>query len=242
MRAPRSATMTPPLPGTSAMIAMPRRHLLQTLFASLLPDIVRARPTGVADVFALATDYTATSRSHTGAGSAPGRLWRSARALRHESDAPGRAHLLIARLDRNVGWLTLPGLGVALETDLSALGLPPEAASGGGLHQAIEGRERVNGLDTTRIRVWRAAGTSARFDGHVWRTESGVIARIDGEGELHGRRGRARIDFHDPRIGRLDDGLFAPPRDLRLLRVRGADAAAMLQGLEAMRRLGRGAP
>jgi len=234
--------MTPLLPGTRAMIAMPRRHFLLSLVASLLPGIAAARPAGAPDMFALAMDYTATSQSRTGQGSVPGRLWRSARALRHESDAPGRAHLLIARLDRNLGWLALPGLGVALETDLSALGLPPDAASGGGLVQTIEGRARVNGLDTTRIRVRHAAGTAAQFDGHVWRTESGVIARIDGEGELHGRRGRARIDFRDPRIGFLDEGVFAPPRDLRLLRVRGADAAALLQSLEAMRRLGRGAP
>jgi hypothetical protein len=66
-----------------------------------------------------------------------------------------------------------------------------------------------------------------------------VIARIEGEGESRGRRGRTLLNFRDARIGRLDPALFEAPRGLRVVRVRGADAAAMIESLEAMRRMGR---
>ena len=73
-------------------------------------------------------------------------------------------------------------------------------------------------------------------------TDQGVIARLDGEGESRGRRGRTLINFHDVRIAAIDPQLFEPPTGLRIVKLRGADAAVMLESLEAMRRLGRRSP
>jgi hypothetical protein len=50
------------------------------------------------------------------------------------------------------------------------------------------------------------------------------------------------MNFGDVRIGPVDPGLFELPSGLRVVKLRGADAAAMLESLEAMRRLGRRAP
>ena len=64
---------------------------------------------------------------------------------------------------------------------------------GGGIRRIREGRERVNGLDTMRIRVERNAGSESRFAGDVRATGQAVIARLAGEGESRGRRGRTLI-------------------------------------------------
>jgi hypothetical protein len=229
-----------------------RRAAIASLFLSALADpLVAARAAAPAaagsqaDIFALKVDYTASSVLGAAEDAPRGRLWRSGRALRHEGGAGGRGQTLIMRLDRNIGWLALPDLGMAIETDLSALDLPLQALDGnggGGVIQIREGRERVNGLETTRVWVERSAGSGSGFSGRVWVSDQGVIARIDGEGETRGRRGRTRIDFRDVRIGPVDAALFEPPAGLRIVKLRGADAAAMIESLEAMRRLGRRTP
>jgi hypothetical protein len=231
---------------------LPRRAAIASCLVSVFcapPARARAAAPAVAgprpDIFALTVEYACTSILGAAEDAPRGRLWRAGRSLRHDGGAGGRGQTLIVRLDRNIGWLALPELGMAIETDLSALDLPLQVLDGnggGGVIQIAEGRERVNGLETTRVWVERSAGSGSGFSGRVWVSDQGVIARVDGEGETRGRRGRTRIDFRDVRIGPVDAGLFEPPAGLRIVKLRGADAAAMIEGLEAMRRLGRRTP
>lgn len=188
----------------------------------------------------LQVEYTATSMIDTAEGTIPGRLWRTPRALRHEGRRQGRSLTVIARLDRNLCWLVLPDPGFALEADLSALDVPPAVLNGGGdMQQIREGRERANGLDTLRIRVERKARSGSSFAGHVWATDQGVIARLDGEGENRGRRGRTVMNFRDVQIGPLDPGLFEAPRGIQIVQLKGVDLATLLDGIEAAGQIGR---
>ena len=126
-----------------------------------------------------------------------------------------------------------------VETDLSALELPLDVLGGGGdMRQIREGRERANGLDTTRIRVERNAASGSNFTGRVWATDQGVIARVAGEGESRGRRGRTLMNFGDVQVGPLDPGLFEVPRGVQLIRVNGADLATLLEGMDAAGQIG----
>ncbi len=207
--------------------------------AALLGSSGAIAATG-ANLLDLRVAYTASSLIGTGERATPGRLWRTRSALRHEGTQQGRALTIIARLDRNLGWLMMGELRLAIETDLSALDLPLDVLNGGGdLRQTREGRERVNGLDTTRLRVERNAASGSSFTGHVWATDQGVIARLDGEGESRGRRGRSVMNFRDVQIGALDPGLFEAPRGVQLVRVKGGDLGPLLEGMEATGQLGR---
>ena len=161
----------------------------------------------------LRVDYTATSLIGTEERTMPGRLWRTPWALRHEGKQHARSLTVIARLDRSLFWLVMADPRLAIETDLSALELPLDVLNGGGdMRQIREGRERANGLDTTRIRVERNAASGSNFTGHVWATDQGVIARLAGEGESRGRRGRTLMNFGDVQVGPIDPGLFEVPR------------------------------
>jgi hypothetical protein len=191
------------------------------------------------NILELRVEYTATSLTGSDGRTTPGRLWRTRSALRHEGKQHGRALTVIARLDRNLGWLVMAESRFAIETDLSALDLPLDVLrGGGGMRQIREGRERVNGLDTTRVRVERSTGPGSRFAAHVWATEQGVIARLAGEGESRGRRGRTLMNFHDVQIGRLDPGLFEAPHGVKILQVKGGDLATLLEGMEAAGQIG----
>jgi hypothetical protein len=191
-----------------------------------------------ANILQLRVEYTATSLIGTDGRATPGRLWRTRSALRHEGKQHGRALTVIARFDRNLAWLAMAESGFAIETDLSALDLPLDVLQGGGgMRQIREGRERVNGLDTMRVRVERNTGPGSRFAGHVWATDQGVIARLAGEGESRGRRGRALVDFLDVHIGPIDPGLFEAPRGVNILQVKGGDVAALIEGMDAAGRI-----
>lgn len=198
-----------------------------------------ARAATSTNILQLRVEYTATSVIGVDGRTPPGRLWRTRSSLRHEGQQRGRLLTVIAQLERNRGWLTLAGAPFAIETNLSALELPLDVLNGGGgVRQVREGRERINGLDTTRIRVERNAGSGSRFTGHVWATDQGVVARLAGEGESRGRRGRTLINFRDVQVGALDPGLFAAPRGLQIVRVNGSEVAALLEGMEAAGQLG----
>jgi hypothetical protein len=190
------------------------------------------------NILQLRVDYTATSLIGAGERTVPGRLWRTRAALRHEGKQGGRLLTVIAQFERNLGWLVMAGAPFAIETDLSALDLPVDVLNGGGMRQTREGRERVNGLDTTRVRVERNAGAGSRFTGHVWATNQGVVARLAGEGETRGRRGRTLMNFRDVQIGALAPSVFEAPRGLQIVRVTGGDVGALLEGMEAAGQLG----
>jgi len=207
--------------------------------AALLGSPWAALAAASRSILQLRVEYTATSLIGTDERTMPGRLWRTHSALRHEGKHHGRSLTVIARLDRNLCWLVMAEPRLAIETDLSVLDLPLEVLNGDGdMRQIREGRERVNGLDTMRIRVERNAGSGSSFTGHVWATDQGVIARLAGEGESRGRRGRTLLNFRDVRIGPLDPGLFEAPRGVQIVRVQGGDLATLLEGMAAAGQLG----
>ena len=218
---------------------MPSRRQVLLASTALLGYSWPALAATSANILQLRVEYTATSLIDIDGRTAPGRLWRTRSALRHEGKQHGRALTVIARLDRNLVWLAMAEPHLAVETDLSALNLPLDVLNGGGgIRQIREGRERVNGLDTVRIRVERNTGSGSHFAGDVWATGQGVIARLAGEGESRGRRGRTLMNFRDVQIGPLAPGLFEPPRGVQIVRVEGGDLATLLEGLEAAGQIG----
>ncbi len=46
------------------------------------------------------------------------------------------------------------------------------------------------------------------------------------------------MNFRDVKIGPLDRGLFEAPRGVQLVRVKGGDFAALLEGMEAAGQIG----
>src|SRR5206468_4657796 len=133
------------------MIYSRRQVLLAS--AALLGSPWTALAAASRSILQLQVEYNATSLIGTDERTVPGRLWRTHSALRHEGKQHGHSLTVIARLDRNRCWLVMAEPRFAIETDLSALDLPLDVLNGGGdMREIREGRERVNGLDTMRVR------------------------------------------------------------------------------------------
>ena len=110
------------------MILRRRTALVALLLA---PLAARGQARGAPNVLDLRIDYRADSRIGDGAKPVAGRLWRTRRALRHESREGGKPQILVLRLDRRLGWLALPELGMTIETGLDELDLPVGILDGG---------------------------------------------------------------------------------------------------------------
>ena len=202
--------------------------------------ILAAGTVHAANVLDLQTEYSAASAIQTPKGVQRGRVWRTPTALRHESAEEGRAHTLIARLDRKLAWLLLPDQKLAIELGLDNFGLPAELLTGQGIRQTPVGQETVAGRRTTKVRVERAGAQNGngRFDGFVWTTAEGIIMKVVGAGENQGRTGSVDMSFSDVKIARQDPGLFELPAGYRRLALVGVDFESLMAGIEQFKTLG----
>lgn len=206
---------------------MQRRGFLASLIAlSATPAFGQGR---AASPFAPQVEYAidgAFGRASEGKQPERARIWRTRSAIRYETrDAFERT--VVARLDLDKVWLTLPALGVTFETDLSGFGLSPDALRGGGFRLQPMGDERVEGQTTTKLRMTRTA-TDPSFDGFGWVDARGILWRLQGAGEALGQPGMLEWRFSNAAIGQIAPALLAAPAG-KTVPVAGEALVAMLR-------------
>ena len=212
---------------------------LIALFVTLLVS-PGARAAGPLD---LKVEYSADAVVGTGDQTRPGKLWRTPRALRLETQEGNRPQTVIVQVERSVAVLLMPEMRLAIETDLSGLSLT-QALLGGSdrLKSTSMGPDTVEGTRTTRWRIETSDPKAGWFRGFVWSTERGVVMKIEGEGENRGRRGLVNLLFRNVKVGPQDAALFEPPADFRRLPVSDAMLESVLKGMEQLERMRGGAP
>src|SRR5262249_19132739 len=127
---------------------------------------------GVANPWTLTTEYSADVVIVTGGQTINSRVNRTSSALRSETPQNGQTLTAIVRLDRNPGWVLIPGTRNAAEVDLSGFPLVLALLRNPTATATAEGTETIDGMAVTR---WRVVGgdPGARFDGRVWATGEG---------------------------------------------------------------------
>lgn len=210
--------------------------LLVALFL-VSPEVQAAGPLD------LTVEYSADAVVGTGDPARPGKLWRTPKALRLETEENGRPQTVIVRVDRNLAVLLVPAMRLAIETDLSGLSLTQALlGSSDRLKSTSMGPDTVEGTRTTRWRVETSDPKAGWFRGFVWSTDRGVVMKVEGEGEHRGRRGYVHLLFRNVRIGPQDVALFEPPADFRRLPVSDTMLDSVLKGMEQLERMRGGAP
>ena len=212
--------------------------LIGLLAALLVSTEVRA-----AGPLDLTVEYSADAIVGMGDQARPGKVWRTPKALRLESQENGRPQTVIVRVDRSLAVLLVPEMRLAIETDLSGLSLT-QALLGGSdrIKSTSMGPETVEGTRATRWWVETSDPKAGWFRGFIWSTDRGVVMKIEGEGEHRGRRGLVHLLFRNVRVGPQDIALFEPPTDFRRLPVSDAMLDSVLKGMEQLERMRGGTP
>jgi len=204
---------------------MQRRLFLTTILAAISTDGGAHAQMRTASAFAVPRDYAIDG--YFGRETLPARLYRTRDAIRYEARSGSVAHTVVARLDRDVAWFTLPSLGLAFQTDISGIGLSPRALAGEGFRESFVARETHSGMAMSKLRLTRTAVDPA-FDGFAWIGNEGILWRLQGAGEAQGTPGTFDWRFENATLGTLDPALFeAPPG--RVVPVAGDALAAMLR-------------
>jgi hypothetical protein len=203
-----------------------------------------ARAAGPLD---LVVEYSADTVVGTGEqarpGTRPGKLWRTPKALRLETQENSRQQTVIVRVDRNLAVLLVPEMRLAIETDLSGLSLTQALlGSSERLKSTSLGPDLIEGTRVTRWRVETSDPKVGWFRGIVWSTERGVVMKVEGEGEHRNKRGYVHLLFRNLKIAPQDTSLFEPPTDFRRLPVSDTMLDSLLRGMEQLERMRGGAP
>lgn len=154
-----------------------------------------------------------------------GRMWQMPGLQRHEQELRAFRPVFILRRDSAVAELIVPQLHTFV-----AFALPPALAllQGQGLLQHPVGRERVDGVMTTRYAVDESA-PEGRAAGSLWLSDDGIAVKCVGRyTAANGKVSRIRWELHNIRIGPQDPRLFEVPKGFTPLQ---PEAMAPLLGL-----------
>jgi hypothetical protein len=136
---------------------------------------------------------------------------------RHEQAIQGFAEVILLDAAKKQGILLLPALRTYIAFGFPALMAELDDPQ---LRRAALGRERVNGVLTTKYRVDHAAADGSRARGFIWVSAEGVLMRIDGTltraggGRpipLHMELANLAIGPQDPSLFELPPGLIQLP-------------------------------
>ncbi len=174
--------------------------------------------------------YSADSSIRAGGVQLEGRVHHDRGKERREMTIQGVRQIVILRPDRNRAYLIMPQMNSGFEMDFGAAGFPSPEHYMAGLQPVAEGRETVEGLETTRYRISGTAGDGATMDGHVWVTDDGIIMRMRGTASTQTDTQDILVTLSNVVRAPQDAALFEPPAGLNLMRM----DPSMMQNLPRM--------
>jgi hypothetical protein len=185
---------------------------------------------GVANPWTLTTEYSADVVIVNNGQTINSRVNRTPNALRSETpQGGGQTVTAIVRLDRNLGWVLIPGTRNAAEVDLTGFPLVLALLRNPTATATAEGTETIDGMAVTRWRV-QGGDPGARFDGRVWATAEGVVVKVEGVADVPQGRQQFSLVAHNIRIARQAPGLFEIPNGYQRIQVPPQLLQAMMGG------------
>jgi hypothetical protein len=214
------------------------RRLAAFLFVLAAALVVRGGPAlaqfnvpgnAVTNPWTLTTEYSADVVVVSNGQTFNSRVNRTSSALRSETPQGGQTVTAIIRLDRNLGWLLIPGTRNAAEVDLTGFPLVLALLRNPTATATAEGTETIDGMAVTR---WRVVGgdPGARFDGRVWATAEGVVVKVEGVADIPQGRQPFSLVAHNIRIARQAPNLFEIPNGYQRIQVPPQLLQAMMSG------------
>ncbi|MEX1147565.1 MAG: DUF4412 domain-containing protein [Sphingomonadales bacterium] len=168
---------------------------------SMMASAVMATPTIKPQV-----DFSADMNLDVGAESITGRIFHSGGKDRREMKVQQYDMVMISSPEEVLMIVPAAGMAMRMESPEDPLGEFYEQAEDATFE--AEGKEKVNGEDTTRYRV-----TGDGADGHVWLTDDGILVRADVKSD----DGEMSLNVTNVKRGSQDAALFKAPSGMRVM-------------------------
>lgn len=151
-------------------------------------------------------DFSADMNLDAGEHSISGRIFHSDGKDRREMKVEQHDMVMISGPDEVLMIVPAAGMAMRMESPEDPLGELYEQAEDATFE--AEGKEKVNGEDTTRYRV---EGDGA--EGHMWLTDDGILVRADVKSD----DGAVLINVSNVKRGPQDPALFKAPSGMRVM-------------------------
>ncbi len=187
-----------------AEAALRRFAVLMDLLLAALPGAARATLLGDAAVaYSAERTVIVDGRRYTGM------VFHTPGHDRHEQQIQGIAEVIILDAKAKQGVLVLPALRTYVAFAFPRLMAEFDDPR---LRRDAVGRERINGVRTTKYRVDHTVADGSRADGFAWVSGEGIVMRLDGTlTRPSGRRLAIQMELANLALAPQDPGLFALP-------------------------------
>lgn len=145
------------------------------------------------------------------------RIFRDGEKSRLTMTGPQGLQVVIRRIDKNVGYMLIPAKRIAIRMPLAGMGRSLSQLAEKDTVATVVGRERVNGVETTKYRIRSPNPDGGVTTGFAWLTRENIVMRFIGTSEKNGRRISVRIELANLRVGPQDPAEFEIPPGFRIM-------------------------
>lgn len=156
----------------------------------------------------LSVEYSADRTITTDSGAITGRVFATAQKERMEMNTGGMQSVMILRRDTRTGTMLMPAQRMAMDLGFAQAQQQSASAPGDGVSIREIGKEKVEGMQTTKYQVTRTDGGGS---GHLWVTRDGIVMKMEMLTQEHGKKTRVSMALRNVKVGRQPASLFEVP-------------------------------
>ena len=175
-------------------------------------------PTGTAAQMPQDTgSYSADSVVISGDLEMRSRIYRDNGNERREMTLDGTEQIVITRPAEDVVYVVMPQMNMGFQLAASDSPFGGVSDTLDGLATEVVGREAIDGIDATHMRVSGTDAGGAGVDADVWVSDEGIVLRMEGRATYSGVSQETVQFLENIEMGPQDPSLFEPPPGIGFL-------------------------
>lgn len=175
-------------------------------------------PTGAAAQIPPDTgSYSADSVVVSGDLEMRSRIYRDGGNERREMTLDGTEQIVITRPADDVVYVVMPQMNMGFQLPASDSPFGDLSGTFDGLATETVGREAIDGIDATHMRVSGTDAGGAGIDADVWVSDDGIVLRVEGRATYSGVSQETVQFLENIEMGPQDPALFEPPPGIGFL-------------------------
>lgn len=157
-----------------------------------------------------AVEYSADSITETKDLTIKGKVFNGTGKQRNESSIKGTDQISIIRMDKKLFWMLMPKQKMYMEHAIEETSGSGADSSSLDIEQTVVGKEKVNGINTTKSKITATAQDGSKFVGFMWTTKEGIMVKMDATSNK-GSNARIKTELKNLKIGKQAADLFEIP-------------------------------